>query len=90
MEKIMKKFYYFFILVMSTVIISCTEDSSTDPETNSQITVTSPYGGESWAHNSTHEITWTDNISGNVRIELWEGTRLETNIASTASDGSFS
>jgi hypothetical protein len=54
------------------------------------ITVTDPNGGESWEMGSSHPITWTDNISDNVKIELYKGTSMVNTIASTtASDGSY-
>jgi len=57
---------------------------------NPQITVTSPNGGETWIKGTTQTITWTDNISGNVKIRLLKGTALAAIIAaSTANNGSF-
>ena len=54
-----------------------------------QITVTSPNGGENWQNRTTHLITWTDNISENVKIELFKGGVVQsTIISSTPSDGS--
>ena len=53
------------------------------------ITVTSPNGGELWAKGSTHIITWQDNITWNVRIELWKaGVFCSLINASTPSTGS--
>jgi hypothetical protein len=53
------------------------------------IIVTSPNGGEVWAKGTTHIITWLDNISWNVRIELWKGGIYHSLInASTPSTGS--
>ncbi|MCX6307215.1 MAG: choice-of-anchor J domain-containing protein, partial [Bacteroidetes bacterium] len=55
------------------------------------ITVASPNGGESWQQGSVHSITWSDNISENVRIELYKGGVLNLTIAaSTASTGTYS
>jgi hypothetical protein len=54
------------------------------------ITVTSPNGGESWQVGTSHNITWTDNISGPVKIDLYKAEVFDTTIAqSTASDGSY-
>ena len=53
------------------------------------ITVTSPNGGETWVKGSTHIITWLDNITYNVRIELWKGGIFNSLInASAPSTGS--
>ncbi len=55
-----------------------------------QITVTSPNGRETWVKGTTKTITWTDNISGNVKIKLLNGAATAAIIAnSTPSDGSF-
>jgi len=55
------------------------------------ITVTSPNGGENWHAGSPQTITWNDNISENVRIQLYKGDSLYSTIAfSTSSDGSYS
>ncbi|MCH7974189.1 MAG: hypothetical protein IH949_09935, partial [Bacteroidetes bacterium] len=57
---------------------------------NNNIAVTSPDGGESWSTGNTREITWTDDILGNVRIELYKNELFDSEIiASTESDGSY-
>lgn len=54
------------------------------------IAVSNPKGGEKWEQGATQNITWSDNIDGNVKIELFKGGSLkETLAASTESDGSF-
>ena len=54
------------------------------------ITVTSPNGGETWIKGTTQTITWTDNISGNVKIRLFKSNSVAAIIAaSTPSNGSF-
>jgi len=55
------------------------------------ITVTSPNGGETWSSGHSQTITWTDNISENVKIELyWEGIFDSEITSSTTSSGSYS
>ncbi len=50
-----------------------------------------PDGGESWTAGSSHNITWTDNISGNVKIELFKEDQYNSMvIESTESSGSYS
>ncbi|MEO8438879.1 MAG: FG-GAP-like repeat-containing protein [Spartobacteria bacterium] len=62
------------------------EEASTPP----MITVASPNGMERWTKGNTYTVTWTDNISGNVKIRLFNGNTLAAVIAaSTPSDGSF-
>lgn len=52
------------------------------------IQVVSPNGGEELEQNTTCNVTWSDNISGNVKIELYKGTTVYKELAqSTASDG---
>jgi hypothetical protein len=55
----------------------------------SGITVSSPNGGEVWEIGSSYDITWTDNIAENVKIELFIGVLNSTIAASTPSDGTF-
>ena len=45
-------------------------DESDNKFTISSIKVTSPNGGEGWQIQSSQTVTWTTNISGNVKIEL--------------------
>lgn len=66
--------------------LTIVEKSSEPPA----ITVSSPNGKETWVKGTTQTITWTDNISGNVKIRLLSGrTAVATIAGSTESDGSF-
>ncbi|MCH7974313.1 MAG: hypothetical protein IH949_10580, partial [Bacteroidetes bacterium] len=57
---------------------------------NNNITVSLPNGGENWFAGSTQNITWTDDISGNVKIELYQAEVFNSTIvSSTPSDGSY-
>ncbi|MBE3089012.1 MAG: VCBS repeat-containing protein [Actinobacteria bacterium] len=63
------------------------EESPSPPQQS--ITVVSPNGGETWQVGNTYAVTWTsNNISGNVNIELYKGSvpvyAIETN---TPNDG---
>ncbi|MCZ6702709.1 MAG: T9SS type A sorting domain-containing protein [Ignavibacteria bacterium] len=54
------------------------------------ITVTSPNNSKIWQAGTTHEILWLDNISENVRIELYKDEVFDTEInPSTTSNGSI-
>ncbi len=54
------------------------------------ITVNSPYSGVNWYAGTTHTITWNDNLSENVKLELYNGNGfVQTISSSTASDGSY-
>ncbi len=66
--------------------LTLVEPSSAAPA----ITVTSPNGRETWTKGATHTVTWTHNISGNVKIRLRKGNSVAASItASTPSNGSF-
>ncbi|MFB3056523.1 MAG: Ser-Thr-rich GPI-anchored membrane family protein, partial [Ignavibacteriaceae bacterium] len=81
MGKRVKKAFYYFILFNSLLL------SEILPQ---QITVTSPNGGESWPAGTSEAITWTDNISEYVSIELYKGGFFYyTIVDSTASDAHF-
>jgi len=55
------------------------------------VTVTSPNGGESLLAGSSYNVTWSDNISENVKIDLFKsGVFSQTIFTSTLSDGSES
>jgi hypothetical protein len=57
---------------------------------NNEITVISPNGGESWLTGTSQTITWSDNIAGDVKIELYKSEVSDREIASsTQSNGSF-
>lgn len=52
------------------------------------ITITNPSASTTWIKGQTRTIQWNDNISSNVRIELYKGSILQRTIAtSTPSDG---
>lgn len=64
---------------------------TTDTPTTPFITVTQP-DGDTWYQGATYNITWSDNISENVRIDLYKdngGTFVETLGFSIPSSGSF-
>lgn len=58
----------------------------------SNITITSPKNGDRWQTTTTQQITWTDNIDENVKIDLLRGdnTVLQNITNSTQSNGTFS
>jgi murein DD-endopeptidase MepM/ murein hydrolase activator NlpD len=56
-----------------------------------EITVTAPTAGDVVMPGATYNITWNDNIGGNVRLELYRDGVYESLIAaSTPSDGGYS
>ncbi|MCK9204103.1 MAG: T9SS type A sorting domain-containing protein [Bacteroidales bacterium] len=54
------------------------------------ITVTAPNGSEVWQRGKTHIITWTDNLTVNVKIQLYKGGSLYSTIKANTSQNSFS
>jgi len=81
------------IKITSTTNAGYTDTSDADfaivasgPLPTATITVTSPNGGESWAHGTTHPVTWTytGNPGANVKIELLKaGSPVGTATSST-------
>jgi len=74
----MKKLFFLLILINFVLL----------PEILAQqITITSPNGGESWPAGTSRSITWSDNISEQVSIDLYKaGSYYYTITASTPSD----
>jgi hypothetical protein len=57
----------------------------------SNITVTSPNGGETLRPGASINLTWSDNIAENVRIDLYKGNILaQTIVQSVTSNGLYS
>jgi murein DD-endopeptidase MepM/ murein hydrolase activator NlpD len=55
------------------------------------ISVSSPQAGDTWVRGARQRITWSDNLGGEVRIELYKGAARHSIIAaSTPSDGRHS
>ncbi len=53
--------------------------------------VSSPNGGEQWERGKTYSVTWSDTVTGSVRIELLKGgSPVDTLTNATQSDGLFS
>jgi len=80
-----------------TVTITSVSNSSVSDVSDSNFTiitpfisVTSPNGGETFETGSSQIITWDDNITENVKIDLYNAGIFNSNIiSSTVSDGSY-
>ena len=82
------------IKITSTANSSHYDDSDNDFSITAlaHIAVTSPNGGESWQHGTSHNITWDSvgDIGSAVRIELYKGGVLNLKITgSTPNNGSY-
>ena len=63
-------------------------DTSDSNFSIANITVNSPNGGERWRAGSVQSITWSSvAVTGNVRIDLFNGSSWLTIISNTANDG---
>jgi len=49
------------------------------------ITITAPNGGEQWQQGTAHDITWTTNLTDNVKIALYKSGVLHSVIAPSVS-----
>ncbi|MGK7890461.1 MAG: FG-GAP-like repeat-containing protein [Leptolyngbyaceae cyanobacterium] len=73
--------------IAATVTIT---DNDLSPVVSSHINSVTPNGGETLKRGSTTDITWNDNLSGNVKLELYKGNSfVQTIDSSEASDGLF-
>ena len=73
-------------------ILSCSEegDEPTAPSSSNEINVVSPNGGERWLSGTSNTITWTSNISEDVKIELYKGGSIFYTITnSTSNSGNY-
>lgn len=65
-------------------------DFNPSGEVEDDITVTYPNGGERFEHNELVTLRWSDNISGDVAIDLYQGGTFHSSIASSVpSSGSY-
>ncbi|MEJ2196923.1 MAG: Ser-Thr-rich GPI-anchored membrane family protein, partial [Ignavibacteriaceae bacterium] len=79
------------VVITSTTngTIADTSDANFTIQT-SGITVTSPNGGEIFDIGNSYDITWNDNISGTVKIDLFKaGAFVQTIVDPTPSDGTY-
>jgi hypothetical protein len=79
-----------------TIRVSSVDNGTILDESDSSFTIKSfvivdtPDGGESWLAGSTQNITWTDNFTENVKIDLLKGGVFDSQItASAPSSGTF-
>jgi hypothetical protein len=84
---IFKKVIISLLTIPLLLIISCSKDEPTAPSPSNEITVISPNGGESWLAGTSNTITWTSNISEDVKIELYRGGSILFTIANSTSNG---
>ncbi|MHC1707256.1 MAG: Ser-Thr-rich GPI-anchored membrane family protein [Bacteroidales bacterium] len=83
--------YKIKVSVSNNSSITDASDATFSVGNTNAIVITSPDGGENWTLGKVKEITWTYEITTNVKIELYKNDvfdRLLT--ASTPCDGSFS
>ncbi len=77
MKKFLPKFYLIFFTANIAIF-------------SQQVTILSPNGGENWQNSNSYGITWTDDIIGPVKIELYKGGAFNSTItSSTPSDGYY-
>ncbi|MEJ2196267.1 MAG: Ser-Thr-rich GPI-anchored membrane family protein [Ignavibacteriaceae bacterium] len=80
----------FKIRITSVINSNIFDESDANFTLSNEIIVTAPNGGESWQAGDSHNIKWTDNITGNVKIELFRGSSFESEITpSTANTGNY-
>ena len=90
MKMTSKKIILSLLTIPLLLIISCSKDEPTAPSSSNKITVVSPNGGENWLAGTSNTITWTSNISDDVKIELYKGGTIFYTIAnSTSNSGNY-
>ena len=88
---ITKKVILCLLVIPLIFIISCSgEEEPTATSQDDNITIISPNGGERWLAGTSNTITWTSNISDDVKIELYERGSIVLTIAnSTSNSGNY-
>ena len=85
-----KKLILSLLTIPLLLIISCSKEEPTAPSSSNEIKVVSPNGGESWLAGTSNTITWTSNISDDVKIDLYKGGSILYVIAnSTSNSGNY-
>ncbi|MCZ6703732.1 MAG: hypothetical protein O6940_11925, partial [Ignavibacteria bacterium] len=81
----------YFVVITSVINPSVTDVSDSNFTIITPfISVTSPNGGETFETGSSQIITWDDNITENVKIDLYNAGVFNSNIiSSTVSDGAY-
>jgi hypothetical protein len=64
----------------SSVNYGSVPDWGIQPESKLEITVTSPNGGNQLEVGKNYNLTWADNISENVRLDLYQGNTLKPEV----------
>ncbi len=84
-----KKIGMLILTIPFLFLVSCSKEEPTAPSSSpsNEITVLTPNGGESWLAGTSNTITWTSNISDDVKIELYRGGSIMYTIANSTSNG---
>lgn len=84
--------YRIKVLNMADTTISDESDSSftiLSHPLGESLTLVQPDGGEKWAHGETHLISWLDNFSNPVKVELFRGGNFYYVLDSSNSGNSY-
>jgi hypothetical protein len=84
---ITKKVILYLLTISLIFIVSCSEDNESVVSQNDEIKIVSPNGGENWMAGTPNAITWTYNISDDIKIDLYKGGSLLYSIITTTSNG---
>ena len=78
------------ITSVNTASLNDMSDNNFTISSAQNITVITPNGGENWQKGQQYNITWSDNITENVKIELFKGGSFNSTIvSSTPSNGTY-
>jgi hypothetical protein len=85
-----KKIGMLILTIPFLFLVSCSKEETTAPSSSNEIKVVSPNGGEIWLAGTSNTITWTSNISDDVKIDLYKGGSILYTIAnSTSNSGNY-
>ncbi|MCP4179587.1 MAG: hypothetical protein GY756_17650 [bacterium] len=81
--------YHFRLVAENNGGTSDGDDNTFTTQTHT-INISSPTSGNDWNMGTQHNITWSDNIAENIKIDLYKNSIfLETIVSSTISNGTY-
>lgn len=76
-----------FVVLPVLFMSSCSKEEEPTASQTDEIKIVSPNGGENWLAGKSNTITWTNNISDGIKIDLYKGGSFLYSIITSTSNG---